>query len=136
MEFGEGDLVTLVSVEVLASGRAEVWRLVVIGVGDEVEAMLPGVVGSRVCVGEEDGSTNGKGCVGGRRFLWVVDRVDGGRNVVVKISLGGRFAGWNFAGKMGSMIGIVIGVGSGVFGGGGKHVELSSILLFNMLSYK
>ena len=138
MEFGEGDFVTLVSVEVLAPGRAEVWRLMVIGVGDEVEAVVPGVVGSRVCVGEEDGSANGKGCVGGRRLLWVVDRVrvDGGRNVVVKISLGGRFAGWNFAGKMGSMIGIVIGVGSGVFGGGGKHVELLSILLFNMLSYK
>ena len=124
MEFGEGDLVTLVSVEVLAPGRAEVWRLVVIGVGDEVEAMLPGVVGSRVCVGEEDGSTNGKGCVGGRRLLWVVDRVDGGRNVVVKISLGDRFAGWNFAGEMGSMIGIVIGVGSGVFGGGGGVISL------------
>ena len=124
MEFGEGDLVTLVSVEVLAPCRAEVWRLVVIGVGDEVEAMLPGVVGSRVCVGEEDGSTNGKGCVGGRRLLWVVDRVDGGRNVVVKISLGDRFAGWNFDGEMGSMIGIVIGVGSGVFRGGGGVISL------------
>jgi len=72
---------------------------VVIGVGDEVEAMLPGVVGSRVCVGEE-----------------VVDRVDGGRNVVVRISLCGRFAGWYFVGDVGSMIGIVIGVGSGFFG--------------------
>ena len=85
MEFGEGDLVTLVSIEVLAPCRAEVWRLVVIGVGDEVEAMLPGVVGSRVCVGEEDGSTNGEGCVGVRRLLWVVARVDEGRNVVAKI---------------------------------------------------
>ena len=95
----------------------------VIGVGDEVEAVLPGVVGSRVCVGEENGSTNGKGRVGGRRLLWVVDRVDGGRDVVVKISLCGRFAGWNFSGEMGSMVGIVIGVGSGVFGG----VEESSV---------
>jgi len=126
LEFGEGDLVTLFSVEVLAPGRAEVWRLVVIGVGDEVEAVLPGVVGSRVCVGEENGSTNGKGCVGGRRLLWVVDRVDGGRNVVVKISLGDRFAGWNFSGEMGSMIGIVIRVGSGVFGGGGGVISLGS----------
>ena len=124
MEFDEGDLVTLVSIEVLAPCRAEVWRLVVIGVGDEVEAMLPGVVGSRVCVGEEDGSTNGKGCVGGCRLLWVVDRVDGGRNVVVRMSLCGRFAGWYFVGDVGSMIGIVIGVGSGVFGGGGGVISL------------
>ena len=124
MEFGEGDLVTLVSIEVLAPCRAEVWWLVVIGVGDEVEAMLPGVVGSRVCVGEEDGSTNGEGCVGGRRLLWVVDRVYGGRNVVVKILLCGRFAGWYFAGNVGSMIGIVIGVGGGVFGGGGGVISL------------
>ena len=69
-----------------------------------------------MCVGEEDGSTDGKGCVGSRRLLWVVDRVDGGRNVVVKISLCGRFAGWYFVGGVGSMIGIVIGVGSGFFG--------------------
>ena len=124
MEFDEGDLVTLVSIEVLAPCRAEVWRLVVIGVGDEVEAMLPGVVGSRVCVGEENGSTNGKGRVGGRRLLWVVDRVDGGRNVVVRISLCGRFAGWYFVGDVGSMIGIVIGVGSGFFGGGGGVISL------------
>ena len=96
----------------------------VIGVGDEVEAMLPGVVGSWVCVGEEDGSTNGKGCVGGRRLLWVVDRVDGGRNVVVRILLCGRFAGWYFVGNVGSMIGIVIGVGSGFFGGGGEVISL------------
>jgi hypothetical protein len=123
LEFGESDLVALVSVKVLAPCRAEVWRLVVIGVVDEVEAMLPGVVGSGVCVGEEDGSTNGKGCVGGCRLLWVVDRVDGGRNVVAKISLCGRFAGWNFAGKMGIMIAIVIGVGSGVFGGGGGVIS-------------
>ena len=54
---------------------------------------MPGVVGSRVCFGEEDGSANGKGCVGGRRLLWVVDRVDGGRNVVVRISLGDWSAG-------------------------------------------
>jgi hypothetical protein len=86
--------------------------------------MLPGVVGSRVCVGEEDGSTNGKGCVVGRRLLWVVDRMDGGRDVVVEISLCGRFAGWYFAGNVGSMIGIVIGVGGGVFGGGGGVISL------------
>ena len=77
-----------------------------------------------MCVGEEDGSANGKGCVGGRRLLWVVDRVDGGRNVVERISLGDRFAGWNFAGKMGIMIAIVIGVGGGVFGGGGGVISL------------
>ena len=46
------------------------------------------------------------------------------RNVVVKISLCGRFASWYFAGKEGSMIGIVIGVGSGVFGGGGGVISL------------
>ncbi len=77
-----------------------------------------------MCVGEENGSTNGKGSVDGRRLLWVVGRVDGGRNVVVRMLLCGRFAGWYNVGDVGSMIGIVIGVGSGFFGGGGGVVSL------------
>ena len=77
-----------------------------------------------MCVGGKDGSTNGKGCVGGRRLLWVVDRVDGGKNVVVRISLCGRFAGWYVVGDVGGMIGIVIVVGSGFFGGGGGVISL------------